>query len=423
MKKRILISFLLALILVLSCVMTASAYSGPELLVEEAGLLNETDSAYIRDYLGEITDRYGMTVSIVIKNGIDGEMGDVVEQIYGDMGYGEDGVMLFIDIEQMYYWNLTSGSFTDYLNDERSGQLDNAIISNFSDSPYNAFREYSRLIERFLAEGPADNSTTAAIGDTGSTDNLTGVPLLVDDANLLTEEQFSYLNYLLEEVSKKHNATVAIVTKNGITGTVESYTDDYYDYNGYGVGTNHDGCMFLIDMNSRRFHISTTGNGIQALTDYGMQEMDDEMTPYLRNGQSYEAFRIFVSKADDYYTQYENGTPYDNPFYRPDSESPSLERDGAPGVGAGVLSGVIGFLASLIGVGGMKSKLKSVRYQPAANSYVRDNSMDMVISEDNFLYSNVTQTRRETESRGGGGGSSVHVGSSGTSHGGHSGSF
>ena len=68
MKKRILISFLLALILVLSCVMTASAYSGPELLVDEAGLLNETDSAYIRDYLGEITDRYGMTVSIVINN-------------------------------------------------------------------------------------------------------------------------------------------------------------------------------------------------------------------------------------------------------------------------------------------------------------------------------------------------------------------
>lgn len=427
MKKRILISLLLSVILTLTCVLTVSAYSGPELLIDEAGLLNETDFSYIREYLEDISDRHGMTVSIIIKNGVDGNLGEAAERFYTENGYGEDGTMLFLDMQQGYYWSLTSGSFDEYLDNDRTAQLDDALVSNFnSNGAYSAFREYSKLIDRFLTEGPADNSTTTAPGDTGSTDNLTSVPLLVDDAGLLTEEQFTRLNQMLEEVSRKHNATISIVTKNGITGDVESYTDDYYDYNGYGVGPNHDGCMFLIDMNTRRFHIGTTGNGIKALTDFGMQEMDDEMTPYLRNGQYYEAFRVFVNKADSYYTQYENGTPYDNPYYRPDGseEAPSLSKDGPPGGTAVIISGAIGLISSLIGVGSMKSKLKTVRYQPAANSYVRDNSMYMAVSEDNFLYSNVTQTRRESEYRGGGGGgSSVHVGSSGTSHGGHSGSF
>ncbi|MBQ7599619.1 MAG: TPM domain-containing protein [Clostridia bacterium] len=425
--KKILIPLLLSIFLILSCVLAVSAYSGPELLIDEAGLLNETDFSYIHDYLEEITDRYGMTVSIVIKNGIGGkEMLEAAEDFYRGAGYGTDGIMLFLDMEQMYYCSFTSGSFDSCLDEERMGQLDDAIVSNFGNSdPYGAFRDYSKLVDKFLGSDPkSDTSQVITIGSSDSTVTTGAGTLLVDDARLLTEEQASYLNYLLEDVTKKHNATVSIVTKNGISGDIEAYTDDYYDYNGYGVGPNHDGCMFLIDMETRRFHITTTGNGIQALTDYGMQEIDDDMVPYLRNGQYYEAFRIFVSKVDDFYTQSENGKPYDNPYYSPDSEiPPSLDRNGPPGVGAGVISGAIGLIASLISVGSMKSKLKSVRYQPAANSYVRNDSMNMTVSEDNFLYSNVTQTRRETESRGSGGGSSVHVGSSGTSHGGHSGSF
>lgn len=81
----------------------------------------------------------------------------------------------------------------------------------------------------------------------------------------------------------------------------------------------------------------------------------------------------------------------------------------------------IGFLIAIIAVSVMKSKLKSVRRQPAASSYIRPDSFQVTQSQDIFLYRNVTRTARpkDTGSSSGGG----HISSSGRSHGGSSGKF
>ena len=82
---------------------------------------------------------------------------------------------------------------------------------------------------------------------------------------------------------------------------------------------------------------------------------------------------------------------------------------------------VIGFVLAKIVVGVMKGQLKTVRYQAAADSYVKSGSMDITESRDMFLYHTVTRTEKpENDSSSG---SSTHTSSSGTTHGGGGGKF
>lgn len=83
--------------------------------------------------------------------------------------------------------------------------------------------------------------------------------------------------------------------------------------------------------------------------------------------------------------------------------------------------GIIGLMLSFVTVGKMKAKLTTVRAQAAANSYMKNGSMNITDSREMFLYKNVTRTKRSSESSGGG--SSTHTSSSGTSHGGGGGKF
>jgi hypothetical protein len=57
-------------------------------------------------------------------------------------------------------------------------------------------------------------------------------------------------------------------------------------------------------------------------------------------------------------------------------------------------------LVVLIVTAVMKSSLKSVRKQAAANSYVRSGSLNITDKRDQFLYSKVEKTPRKTDSGG-----------------------
>ncbi len=77
---------------------------------------------------------------------------------------------------------------------------------------------------------------------------------------------------------------------------------------------------------------------------------------------------------------------------------------------------MIGVVLALLIVGGMKGKLKTVRSQAAANSYLKKDSLAITESSDLFLYRQVARTEKPKESSGSG--SSTHTASSGTTHGG-----
>lgn len=248
-------------------------------------------------------------------------------------------------------------------------------------------------------------------------------PNLVDDAKLLTEAEFASLSVKLESMSEELKFDIVVVTTDSLDGkTPMDYADDYYDYNGYGYGENKDGCLLLISMEDRDWYISTTGYGITAITDYGISYLEEEVVHYLSDAEYYNAFLTFANTVENFLAQSRSGTPYDvnNVIegYNPD------ERSASEKIKSVIICVIVSLVISIVVTSMIRhSYTKAVHFNRDARNYLVPGSLNMTASYDNFLYSNVTKVRIQSESSSGGGGSSTHVSSSGTSHGGGGGKF
>ncbi len=248
------------------------------------------------------------------------------------------------------------------------------------------------------------------------------LPRLVDEADLLTDSEESELSDLLDEISERQQVDVVVVAVNSMDGaTAMDYADDFYDYNGYGLGSGRDGILLLISMEERDWCMTTRGYGITAFTDAGQEYMSEQFVSDLSLGDYAAAFTNFANLCDDFITEAKAGTPYDID-HLPD-ESFSL-------VGGLVLSFGIAFIISLIATGIMKGQLNSVSSQSAANNYIKQGSMQLTKKSDLFLYKKVNRVRKQennssSSSSGSShsGGSRTHTSSSGATHGGSSGKF
>lgn len=239
------------------------------------------------------------------------------------------------------------------------------------------------------------------------------LPLFVDEENLVSDSQGEELGQRLEEVSRTYECDVVIVTVYSLQGkTVTEYADDYFDYRGYGQGASGDGILLLVCMQQREYAISTKGKCINVFTDANLRYMEDRFVGYLSDGEYNDAFNEFVTLCDGFLEQAASGRPYDSD----DADRQPLSLIWIP------ISLVIGFVLALIITGAMKSKLKTVRMQSAADNYVRGGSMQITKSSDVFLYANVSKHKRP-ENNSSSGGSSTHVSSSGSTHGGSHGRF
>ena len=88
-------------------------------------------------------------------------------------------------------------------------------------------------------------------------------PLVVDNAGVLTPEQVDGLTQTASDLRDLYEMDVAIVVVTDLDGkSAQDYADDYYDYNGYGVGDDYSGMLLLIATESRDWWISTCGEAI-----------------------------------------------------------------------------------------------------------------------------------------------------------------
>lgn len=238
---------------------------------------------------------------------------------------------------------------------------------------------------------------------------------LMDTAGLLTDEEWETLNARLDEISVRQSMDVAIMTTDTMNGSsAMDYADYAYEYMQFGYGDRRDGLLLLISIDEGEWWISTCGYGITAFTDYGIEYIGEKIQPYLSDGDFATAFDTYASLCDSFITQARAG----NPFDIDDKPDEPLSVVWIP------VSLLIGFIIAKIIVGTMKGKLKTVRAQKAANSYMKKDSMQITESRDLFLYHTVTRTAKASGgSSGGRGGSSTHRSASGTTHGGGGGKF
>lgn len=238
------------------------------------------------------------------------------------------------------------------------------------------------------------------------------LPRLVDDADLLTDAEEAQLLGRLDEISERQQLDVVVVTADSIGGeSAESFADDFFDDYGYGMGADRDGVLLLICVAERNWHVSTSGYGITAFTDAGIDYMAGQFVDYLSNDDYAMAFSIYADLCDEFITQARAGAPYDVGSF---SKTPF-------GIMHITIAFGAAFVIALIVTGIMRKKLKSVRGRKEAGGYITVGSMQLTRESDMFLYSHVTRSVKPKNH--GSGGSSTHRSSSGRRHGGRGGRF
>lgn len=254
-------------------------------------------------------------------------------------------------------------------------------------------------------------------------------PWVVDNAGLLDSEEIHELNRQIQNLRSELELEIVIVTTYGTDGKgVQEYADDFYDRNGYGYGSDNSGILLLIDMESREWYMSTCGEAIYIFTDYGLDQLGEEILPWLSDGEYYRAFLAWLSALTPYVKAYQNGSPIEGYVPPDDYDSPYGDEiyyyDDHVGVRVHPfpIALIVGLVAALITVLIMRSQMNTAKLQKSAANYLKDGSFHLRRRSDMFLYSRVTKTPRPKNNTSGGG-SSVHRSSGGVSHGGRGGRF
>ena len=396
MKKRI-FAIIFAVIVFISMIPSASANNRYIFdLSEKCLATSEIDELDI--IAQEIKDEYGFCVLFGITETIDTETNyDFAEQCYKEIATSEYGIMLLHNLTDEKYVVYTTEKAEEFFDTEKTEYLGD--LYNDNQSYFGGVSDYYTAVEEILADidgvtGNVDNPTETEFVPVERT-----LPLVVDNADLLTDNEEADLETKLNTVTEKYKAEVAVLTVSDLEEkTPQEYADDFYDYNGYGYGDNDDGVLVLFkpgEEGERELYITTHGTAIDALTDGDINTILYAMKDYCVSEDYVGAFNAYVEKCDELLSP-----PTVPLFWIP-------------------VCLAVGFVLSLIITGIMTASLKSVRSQSSAKEYVRQGSMMLTGQQDIFLYSNVTKTEINDDNDN----SSTHTSSSGRTHGGGGMSF
>lgn len=398
MKKR-----LLSLLFVLALCLTAAL---PAFASAEGFVFDLRDALSDPDALSaeaqEIYEQTGIALYFIVTDDLQGlPSEDYATQFAEAHGFYEDNVILMDDPTAFFI--RASGAAQELLTENdivamRDAYKADETYTGGVQAYYSLAREALGQADRPI--GTEAEETAEPTGLPGGEETSAHSNRLVDEGDLLTAAQETAIARRLDEVSIDRQLDLVIVTEKTLGGKGRAaFADDYFDYNGYGFGDDHDGILLLYCPNEGVRYISTTGDAIDIFEGDNFDKLTSKIIPYFDRGDVSGAFLKFADTCDDI-----------------------IGSARAFPVGLLIIALLIGAVLSwLIPMSSMKGKLKSVRSQSAAADYVRAGSMNLTQNRDVFLYANVTKTPipRDTSSRGGGGGG-VHVGSSGTSHGGGS---
>lgn len=240
-----------------------------------------------------------------------------------------------------------------------------------------------------------------------------------DFADLFTdsEEQSLY-----EEITKyidKYKMDLAVVTiSSNVKSSAEEYADDFYDYNNFGINSSRDGVLFLIDMDTRNIHMTTTGQAIKMYDDKRVDEALDLVYQHMTNKEYYLGTTKFINKIGN---DMDSGVPSSN-------KNMVIDKEGNPHMIKRVnylFITILSFVIATIVIVILIAKNKLVRKATTAEEYLVKDSIKINDDGTSLISSNTVKHKIEHDSGGSSssGGSSFHSGSSGSSHGGGSHGF
>lgn len=217
-----------------------------------------------------------------------------------------------------------------------------------------------------------------------------------DDAGLFSSQQRAVLNSQAHELILKYQQYLVIVTTKDAGGkSAMAYADDYYDYNGFGIGPDYNGLLLLIDMDNREFFITTTGSAIKLFNDTKIENMLDNIYTYVAKGDYAGGAAVFLHDVDRHLTKKTQTHFWSWEFF------------------------AVGVFAICMILGAMiMNHRKGLMAVPSTRAYINNTLCDITRRDDVFLHSSTRRIRIDSDSGSGGGGSSTRTSSSGRSHGG-----
>ena len=232
---------------------------------------------------------------------------EYVSGYYTENGFGvgenNTGLLLFFDIYNGDVWIFNTTDITQPFTSERKTLILDVTISAASNGTYAeavlaAIEEAVHYIE---GGSDRDAAELERIAYEESLSKPDGRPRVYDDAGLFSQKETDELESLISDFINLYNMDFVVVTTNDAEGkSAMEYADDYFDYNGFGIGENRDGALYLIDMDNREAWISTRGVMMYYLTDNRQNSIWDVVYPYIGESQYYISAKSMLKEVEYY---------------------------------------------------------------------------------------------------------------------------
>lgn len=259
-----------------------------------------------------------------------------------------------------------------------------------------------------------------------------GSQRVFDYAEILDYDDIEYLEILIAEFIEETNLDFVLLTSDEAEYSADDATaikigmavaDDFYDYNGFGIGEDYDGMIYFIDMSNRIPIITTSGVAIDYITDSRLDSIFYEVDNELRDQDFTMSAYAVLRKTAQYVAE---GIPDDQ--YRYDEDTGEITQPPAKPKNKLTLfeAGASGFIGLIFSMGFYTNV--SAKYGLTGSTYtynVRGNSaVEVKEAKDEYIRTSVVRTAKPKSSSGSGsgGGSRTHTSSSGRTHGGGGGS-
>ena len=230
-------------------------------------------------------------------------------------------------------------------------------------------------------------------------------PRVVDDAGILTDEQFEELEEQVERICDEYDFSYVIFIDDDTHGlSKELYSADFLYYGGYGIGDDYSAvCFFLsLEPGNRGWRTTSIGS-YQSIFTSDVTEMIDEIVDSdMHEGNYYKAIKKQANYIEE---NLERGKSKGKSVYETKFKVKSKFRDflGWPLIVGIIISLVI--MAMVIEE--MKKKMR-VETAVNANEYLAKGSLKIRNKNVRLIYTTITRREKEKSS---GGGSSYSSGS------------
>ena len=358
MMKKIICTFL-ALVLCIGLTMPVFAADEDTAFVTDAlGYLTEDELAALNELGSAYYDMTGVGIFFVFT-----EAESLTDHDVGDIVDGITDYVVMLENETSWYMHVGG-----------KGEIIDLTAEDALRAAYDADETYVGGIAAYMDAAALYFPELPPATEVAAKENE---EFLYDEADLLTDEQETALTEKLEDISHGCDAQIVIATMASMDGgDIDSFVDYLYDSMGFGYGENHDGVLLLVCMDPREYRILSNGYAGVAIGPDQIDTLCDIVEFYLSDGKYATAFDLFANECEEFLEYYLEGSPFK--------------------VGKNLMiSLVIGLIAGLITAFVMKGKLKSVRKQDSARTYVKPGSMRLTYSRDIFLYRNVTCTKKQ----------------------------